>query len=177
MREIELTQGQKALVDDVDFEFLIQWKWHARWNPTSRGYYARRTESHSAARARGGSRRTILMHRAVAERMGLEITGLDVDHIDRRSTLDNRRSNLRAATRSQGNMNQGASLGSTSRFKGVSWHKRDEKWDAKINKHGKRYHLGYFTDEADAARAYDRAAARLFGQFAVFNFPNEYHAA
>ena len=170
MQEIELSQGQAALVDDVDFEFLSQWKWYANWVPTLRGYYAVR-KTRVAEHGRGGKRRWVFMARVVAGRMGLEIAGLDVDHIDRTAPLDNQRSNLRVATRSQNKNNQGSRRGSSSRFKGVTWSKASGKWRAYITPNGKEQHLGYFTDESSAALAYDFAAARLHGEFAVLNFP------
>ena len=176
MREIELTQGQKALVDDEDYEFISQWKWYAQWHPKLHGYYAAR-HTRVAEHGPGGKQRTINMHRVVAERMGLEIAGLFVDHIDRKATLDNRRGNLRVATNSQSAMNQSPQRGRTSDFKGVSWHEAHGKWQTAIKINGKRKFLGYFVLESDAARAYDAAAARLHGEFAVLNFPNGPHTS
>jgi len=172
MREIELTQGQVALVDDADYEFLSQWKWFAAWDAKLQGYYAMRT-TRVSEHGPCGKPRTIRMHRVVAERMGLAVSGLEVDHIDRKTTLDNRRGNLRVATSSQSRMNTSPRLGSTSRFKGVSWHKARGKWEAAIQVNGRRHHLGLFIIEEDAARMYDRAAGLFHREFAVINIPSD----
>jgi len=172
VKKIELTQGQVAIVDDVDFEFLHSWKWYAHWDPALRGYYAVRKEPRPEARARGEQRQKIYMHRVVAERMGLEITGLEIDHIDR-MTLNNQRFNLRVATRSQNSMNTRAKRNGQSRFKGVSRSEARDKWQAHIRIAQHNYYLGLFTDEAEAARYFDMAAANWHRDFAVLNLPDE----
>jgi len=60
---------------------------------------------------------------------------------------------------------------STSKYKGVCWDKRNKKWGVTIQANKKKYHLGYFKDEIDAAKAYDKKAKKLHGQFACLNFP------
>jgi hypothetical protein len=92
------------------------------------------------------------------------------DHINRHG-LDNRKKNLRNCTKGENNLNQGGERNSASKYKGVYWKKDTKKWAACIKKGGKRKHLGYFDDEAEAAKAYDDAARRLHGQFAGLNFP------
>ena len=84
--------------------------------------------------------------------------------------LDNRRCNLRVCTRSQNNMNE-RPRGGTSEFKGVSWDNAISKWRPRIKHNGKQCYLGIFTDEIDAALAYDEAARIYFGPFARANFP------
>jgi len=64
--------------------------------------------------------------------------------------------------------------GSRSRFKGVHYHKVSGKWQARCSFNGRNHSLGYFTDEADAARAYDRKVVELFAEFARVNFPEEW---
>lgn len=91
-----------------------------------------------------------------------------IDHINGVRS-DNRFSNLREATNAENSRN-GRSRPGTSKYKGVSWFKRDSKWVAHIMKDAKSYNLGYFDDEEDAARAYDAAAVRMFGDFARLNF-------
>jgi hypothetical protein len=96
-----------------------------------------------------------------------------VDHEKHRAPderiIDNRRTNLRVCTPRQNQMNKLPKIGGTSQYKGVSWHRRDKKWHARIRINGKRKHLGRFADELAAARAYDAAATKHFGEFALTN--------
>ena len=156
-KEILLTHGHVALVDDADFEWLNQWKWHV----TPRGY-ARR------AVPREGGQRWVLMHRQILDAP----PHLWSDHING-NRLDNRRSNLRLVTPLQNGRNKVVARSNrmASRFKGVA--KRHNKWTAAIYPHGKRIHLGYFFTEEDAAHAYDRAARQYFGEYAGLNFPTD----
>jgi hypothetical protein len=108
------------------------------------------------------------MHRVIAETPG----HLVCDHINR-DGLDNRWRNLRNCTKAQNNLNRGSERGSTSKYKGVYWHKGMEKWVATIKAGGRRRHLGYFADEGEAARAYDAAARECHGEHAGLNFLNE----
>jgi hypothetical protein len=94
-----------------------------------------------------------------------------VDHINPSDTLDNRTSNLRLATKHENSHNQRPRIGNSSKYKGVSWYKRHSKWQVSIGVNGKRKHLGLYTAEIDAARAYDAAASESFGEFAYLNFP------
>jgi len=91
--------------------------------------------------------------------------GEQVDHINH-NTLDNRKPELRLCTKSQNQHNVGKRQDNTSGFKGVTWHKRDQKWQARIMKSGKDKHLGNFDTPELAYEAYCRAAAELHGQFA-----------
>lgn len=106
------------------------------------------------------------MHREI---LGLMPEDPDVDHRDGEG-LNNRRSNLRLVTNSQNNMNSQCRWGALSKYKGVSWHKRREKWQGRIKLNGKEIYLGYFDNEKKAARAYDEAAKKHFGEFARLNF-------
>lgn len=92
-----------------------------------------------------------------------------IDHIDG-NPLNNSIENLRSATRSQNNTNKRAAKNSSSKYLGVGWHKRDERWHAQICVNNKNKHLGYFTDEKEAAQSYDQAASKYFGEFANLNF-------
>ena len=151
MRSIELTTpGVYALVDDDDYDRLSQHNWYLH-----QGGYAQ-------SRIAG---KTIGMHRLVCQ----PSPGLDTDHKNR-DKLDNRRANLRECTRSQNHANQKKRRGSSSRFKGVYWNKHARKWQAEIKANGKYRYLGLFTDEKDAALAYDEAAREGFGEFARGNF-------
>lgn len=93
-----------------------------------------------------------------------------VDHINGVKT-DNRLANLRLATQRQNQQNAG-SHGGSSKYCGVSFHRRDKRWQAYCyDAEGRHCHLGYFTSEIDAAHAYDAAASRLHGAFSRLNFP------
>jgi len=95
---------------------------------------------------------------------------LVVDHIDRNG-LNNRRSNLRLCSAAQNACNSGSARGSSSKYKGVCWNKREGKWVASIRFKNKLHLMGYFTDEIAAAKAYDKSASEFFGEFAYLNFP------
>ena len=157
IRYIPLTRGKFAIVDAADYESLSQHKWFANGDE-HRGFYAGR---------RVGSK-LLLMHRVIMN----PPEGMVVDHIDGNG-LNNRRSNLRLCTQKQNSRNAAPSRRSSSRFKGVYFNKRTRKWIATIGYNGKTIHLGSFDDEIEAARAYDRKARELFGEFAYLNFPEE----
>jgi len=96
---------------------------------------------------------------------------LVVDHINGNG-LDNRKANLRPATRSQNACNIPKYKPSRSKYKGLTWHKARRKWNARIRKNGKTYSLGYFDSQIPAAKAYDTAAKKLHKNFAKLNFPH-----
>ena len=154
MKKIPLPHGKFTLVDDEDFEYLSQWKWHSH----ERGY-PRRTEYRN-----GKCFRYFRMSRVIMRVR----PGEEVDHINR-NPLDNRRKNLRVASTSQNQANRIILSNNTSGFKGVSWHKTSGKWSAYIGFQGKQYHLGVFSDIKDAARAYNTAAEGFYNEFAVLN--------
>jgi hypothetical protein len=157
MKYIPLTRGSVALVDDEDYDFLMQWKW-----VESRGYAIRRP--YMGKKPNGQSRwgKTIMMHRVINSTP----EGLDTDHINR-DTLDNRRQNLRSATVSQNMGNQRPQIGKTSSYKGVYLDRGMWRAAIQCNKKGKK--LGYFLTEEAAAIAYNEAAKKLFGEFARLN--------
>jgi len=158
VKEIQLTQGKIALVDDGDFESVTRFKWHV----SSENY----AETTSYIGSVGGQHKYayMSMHRLIMR----PPEGMEVDH-RHHNTLDCRRSKMRICTKSQNQHNQLKQKGS-SKFKGVSWHKRATKWMVKLQNDGKAIHLGYFHDEETAARAYDDKARELFGEFAHTNF-------
>lgn len=158
-RLIPLTQGKHAIVDDSDFEWLSRWKWHASKDHNGT-FRARRTE-----RSGNGKRLAILLHRVIIDASEAE----HVDHINH-DPLDNRRANLRVCTIGENNRNTTSRQNSTSQYIGVSWHKRDRIWRAQIRANDKVLHLGTFTCEVAAARAYDDAARIHHGAFANPNF-------
>lgn len=153
MAEIALTRGMVALVDDGDLTWLSKWKWYAYRDPRSPSlFYARKNTSPST------------MH-------GLILPcppGFVPDHKNGNG-LDNRRENLRLASFSQNAMNKRITPG-VSGFRGVSFSRHRQKWQAKIRAEGKHYHLGYFSSAVAAAEAYDARAVSLHGAFACLNF-------
>ena len=157
LKEIVLRNGEKALVDDEDFEWLSQWN----WNKNQYGYAMRST-------MKNGKSKNLFMHQLIMECP----KGMEIDHANR-NKLDNRRSNLRVATRQQNSRNMPATHKSkTSIYKGVSWYSRDQRWIAQISTGEKCLKLGRYESEEDAAKAYDQAAYKEFGEFAYLNFPN-----
>jgi hypothetical protein len=107
------------------------------------------------------------MHRVILERTGFK-NFKDSDHINQ-VKHDNRRSNLRPATRRQNSCNQGKRNNNTSGYIGVYWSKQRGKWKAQIAVGNKRKYLGYFTDKKEAACAYNKAAKKYHGEFSVLN--------
>ncbi len=160
MKEIELTQGHFALVDDEDYDYLSQWKWYAKFNKATKSFYAARSSITA-----NGSQKTILMHRVV---MNISDSGMMADHKNH-DTLNNCKLNLRIATSSQNCANRRRHISRASKYLGVCWHKQKNKWCAMIQKDYKNIHIGYFSDEIEAARARDKKAIELFGEFANLN--------
>jgi len=91
-----------------------------------------------------------------------------IDHINN-DRADNRVANLREASKSENCRNRKSHKGSSSKFKGVFWHKSDKRWRASIYIHGKLRYLGQYMSEIDAAKAYDQVAIKEFGKFAKTN--------
>jgi len=146
--------GKFALVDDGDYDYLNQWKW--RIDPKG---YALRTKKIN------GKQKILFIHRVI---MNLP-SGIRVDHKDG-NALNNQRSNLRECTAEQNQRNRGKQRNNKSGYKGVFFDKARRKWRAMIGMNGRLIHLGFFIDKVDAAKAYDRAALKYFGEFAWLNF-------
>lgn len=149
MKLIKLTRGKFAQVDDADFEWLNQFKWYYHT-----GY----------ARGCVGKNKIIYMHRFILNAPD----GMRSDHKDL-DKLNNQRYNIRLCTVQQNNMNTEKRSGFTSKYKGVSWAKRRDKWQAQIKFNYKVACLGFFKCEICAAEAYNREAIKLFGEFARVN--------
>ncbi len=166
VKEIYLTNSDEIVyVDDIDYEYLNQWNWQLNDNPNGK--------SISRCQHIGGKHYAIVMAREIAERMRLDIEGKEVDHIDRNPVNNQRRNNLRPATRSQNTMNQGLRSSNTSGYKGVNWNKASRKYIARIFINGERIYLGLFDNPIEAAYTYDHYAKIHFGEFAVLNFPED----
>lgn len=147
--------GKFMLVDNEDFESINGYK----WSVTKTGY----AQAHIPNTGCAG--KPVLAHTLIMNTP----KGLEVDHING-NKLDNRKSKLRIVTKQQNYQNQGKRLGCYSKYKGVSWNKRSKKWLAYICLNYKLIHLGYFSDEIEAGKAYDTKAKELFGEFAKLNF-------
>jgi len=164
MKQIELTQGQYALVDDADYDWLSKYKWYARERCCSENFDAIRN-----SKVKNGKRHLISMARQI---LGLKSGDKrQADHINH-NTSDNRRENLRICTRQQNQMNRKPAKNKSSKFKGVSWLgeiRGIRKWHATIRINGRLKNLGRFSTEKSAAQAYNLAAKRYFGNFAYLN--------
>lgn len=164
--------GLYALVDSTDAELVNQYRWYVKtgWQKHRPPVFYAWAYDYSAGRGHQ-NRQHVQLHRLI---LNLSPADPDVDHIDG-DGLNNRRSNLRHCTDSQNQANRhGATKpGSSSVFRGVTWDKACGKWRAIIRAQGTNHHLGLFVCEEDAARAYDRAARRIFGEFATCNFPED----
>ena len=150
MKEIKLSRGKFALVDDEDFEQLNKFKWFA--NKTNNNYYA----------ARKSKGRQIYMHREIINSNKL------IDHIDG-DTLNNCRANLRECTIAENIRNQKIRSTNTSGFKGVSFYKNRNKYAARIMYNYNARFIGLFFTAEGAARAYNQRAKELFGEYALLN--------
>lgn len=156
MKEITLTQGKVAIVDDEDFERINAFKWYAHHNA---GYWRAVREVRN-----DGWRGGLCMQHLVL----MPLKGYVVDHIDG-NALNNTRGNLRYATVAQNRYNSSALRNSTSRFKGVNWCSARGRWEVFIKSQNKSRFIGRFDDEEDAALAYNVAAQLYFGEFARLN--------
>jgi len=150
MRELKLTKGYTALVDDEDYEKIALCKWHATVARDKAHVYARNSKN-------------VMLHRFI---LGLITSTPFVDHKNG-DGLDCQKVNLRIATvsQNQGNRRKQSALAS-SRYKGVSWASRESKWRAVIQ----HKNLGMFASEKEAAMAYDIAAKEYFKEYALTNF-------
>lgn len=159
MKQIELTRGLVALVDDDDYEYLSQYKWYA--SKARYTFYPARN-----VLLENGKRTVIRMHRDIIN----SDLHQNIDHING-DGLDNRRCNLRIAS-TMSNQHNRIKHGGNFKYKGISYKSDTKKhWRSRITVDGKEIVLGYFDTDIEAARKYDEAALQYFGEFAR---PNEY---
>ena len=159
-RRIPLTHGKYAIVDTDDYVWLSKYKWYV----VKRGntFYANRGQWSKTQKRR----LTITMHRLIID----VPDGLFVDHINHNG-LDNRKANLRPATPAENaRYARYPKINTSSKYRGVWYNKKKEKWRATISVNLKRKQIGYFKNEIDAARAYDNAAKHYYKDFAILNF-------
>ena len=162
MKEITITQGKTALVDDEDYDYLNQMNWYCMKNKMG-GYYAS-----TPICSTGKPPKTLLMHRLILNAR----KGIQVDHINH-SGLDNRKENLRLCTNSQNGMNRLPSK--HKKYKGVRKIERFYKekvytyYEARITKDEKEKYLGIFKTEEEAVEKYNKTAIEYFGNFAMIN--------
>jgi hypothetical protein len=158
VKQVPLTKGKFALVDDEDFERVSKLKWRYI-RQKHRGYAVRTVKI-------GDEEYTLPMHRFILPH--------DLPHTDHRDQngLNNQKHNLRPATRSQNGQNR-RNQKHSSPFKGVFWSKSADKFQASISVNKRKIHLGYFTNAREGALVYDSAAREHFGEFARPNFTEE----
>lgn len=165
-KQVPLSQGKFALVDDEDFDRVSRLKWHISNSGTR--IYAKNVQWVN------GKSVGMYMHRFI---LGLKSPKIPVDHRNG-DTLDNQKTNLRAATTSQNVANSSLRSVNRSGYKGVSFDKAHRrKWYASICVNGKTLCLGFYNTPVAAALAYDRAAIEHFGEFAKTNFPVPSHSS
>jgi len=160
-RRIYLGDDEWTIVDPADFYRFG----HLKWQPkgSRKKFYVVRY-----AKIGPGRTKLLNLHREITNAP----KGLLVDHLNG-DPLDNRKANLRLATQSQNRQNVPKRKNTSSRFIGVCFNKEMKKWRAVINHDKKSIYLGDFKNEIDAARAYDTAARKYYGEFAKLNFPQE----
>ena len=151
--QMTLTQGKYALIDRGDFYRLKQYSWYALKQGNG---------SYIAVSNNNGNR--LFMHRLVLNAP----KDFLVDHINH-DTLDNRKANLRLCTKGQNHANAFKHSHRQSKYKGVSKLGGYNRWRARIVVDRVIHHLGYFPSEVEAATAYNNAAKRYFGEFALLN--------
>lgn len=154
MKQIKLINSNNfAHVDDECYPALIKYRWRE-----DQGYAVTNIKTER------GEKKIIAMHRMILQTP----EGVQTDHVDRNG-LNNLRENLRCATHSQNKANSKIPSNNTSGYKGVSWDRQKNRWLAYIKVNGKQINLLRYKDPVDAAKAYNEAALKYFGEFANLN--------
>lgn len=152
--QVPLTKGKVALVDKEDYEEVSKYNWYC----STLGYAVRNYKK------RDGSRGKKFMHREILRAP----KDKNIDHVNH-NTLDNRKDNLRFANKSKNGMNRQVNSNNTTGYKGVILRKDTKKYRAHITKNSKRYWLGQYETVEKAAKAYNKKAIELFGEYAKLN--------
>lgn len=150
---IRLKNGMNTVIDQQDYELVSKYRWHAT---KSKPFYA--VTSINGV--------PVCLHHLILPK----ISGLDIDHRDGDS-LNNRRNNLRYCTHRQNLLNKSVQKNNKCGFKGVSFHRSSGRFRAQIQVDGRRLTLGHSDNAETAAKIYDEAALRHYGEFARLNFP------
>lgn len=149
----------EVLIDTEDLPKVEDHTWVIDVRPNALYCYARFWDKETKVQSK------VYLHRHIM----CSPEGMVVDHINRNG-LDNRKANLRICSQSE-NLANARGRGGHSNYKGVTWFKPANLWMAQIRVQGEHKYLGYFKEEEEAARAYDKAALEHFGEFARLNFP------
>lgn len=157
-KEIQLTQGKVALVDDADFEYLNQWKWCV--NNCNGKLYAVRN-----IKIKKSKYKKIYMHRLIINNNDSK---MHTDHCNN-NTLDNRKINLRICSNSENLMNQNVHVNNKSGYKGVYFNKKTNRYHVYISINKKQERIGTFINIIDAIKSYNEAAIKHHGKFANLN--------
>lgn len=158
-----ITGGKNPIefyVDDDD-AFLLRLKWHARYSKRDN----RLNDICLTVRFKDGKQHVVSLHRIIMKQA--TGNGVIIDHIDG-NPANNCKDNLRFCTTSQNAMNMKKNINNSSGYKGVSWHKKSEKYRAYIGSGINRKYLGYYSTAEEAHEAYKQAAIKYFGEFARF---------
>lgn len=163
---IKLTQGYETIVDDDLYEELNKFKWRLEKIPGSKTIYVVR----DIRKNENFNFKKIYIHKYILflNEKWKELKNKEIDHIDGNG-LNNQIKNLRICSHAENLKNLTIYKNNTSQYKGVSWHKHSKKWYAYIRINGTLKSLGYFSNKIDAAKIYNTAAIKYFGEFAKLN--------
>jgi len=153
MKKIKLTGGKYALVDDEDYPYLNRFK----WGISAKGYAYREVK-------RNKNSDWLAMHQLVIQ----GISGCVIIHRNQ-DTLDNRKCNLFNCGKNTLQHSNRKRVGLTSTYKGVHWDKQHNKWRASISYDKKKFNMGRYLSEKEAALVYNKKARVLYGEFAYQN--------